>query len=113
VNASDTTGPFPTHHAQRLTILFGARDHDHHGSLLVHLIKRARRAKLAGATAFEAYEGYGASGQVHRTHSLSDDAPVTIIIVDRPERIRAFLKDAADLLENVLVTVVDVEVVEL
>jgi PII-like signaling protein len=36
-----------------------------------------------------------------------------IIIVDRAEPIEAFLLDAADLLVNVLVTVVDVEVVEL
>jgi PII-like signaling protein len=104
---------FVTYPAKRLTMLFGARDHDHHGSLLVHLMQRARKAKLAGATAFEAYEGYGASGRIRKTHALSDDAPIMIIIIDRAEPIEAFLLDAADLLVNVLVTVVDVEVVEL
>jgi hypothetical protein len=94
-------------------MLFSMRDHDHHGSLLVHLMQRARRIKLAGATAFEAHEGYGASGHFHQTHSLSDDAPVTLVLVDRPERIDAFLHEAADLLTNVFVTMVDVEVVEL
>jgi hypothetical protein len=94
-------------------MVFSVRRHDHHGSLLVHLMQRARRAKLAGATAFEAFEGYGSSGEIHRTRSLSDDAPVTLIIVDRPERIDAFLEDVADMLSDVFVTVVDVDVVEL
>jgi PII-like signaling protein len=76
-------------------------------------MKRARKVKLAGATAFEAYEGYGASGLLHRTHSLSDDAPVTIMIIDRAERVEAFLLEAKDLLESVLVTIADLEVLEL
>ncbi len=104
---------FVTYPAKRLTMFFGVRDHDHHGSLLVHLMQRAHKARLAGATAFEALEGYGASGQVHKTHAMSDDAPVMIVIIDRGDPIEAFLRDAADLLVNVLVTVVDVQVVEL
>jgi hypothetical protein len=105
--------PFPTRPAKRLTILLRARDHDHHGSLYVHLLQKARKMKLAGATVFEAYEGYGASGQIHRTHSLSNDVPVSVIIVDRAERIDAFLVDAAELLADVVTTVSDVEIVEL
>lgn len=104
---------FGTYSAKRLAMFIGVRDHDHHGSLLVHLMQRAHKARLAGATAFEALEGYGASGHVHKTHALSDDAPVMIVIIDREEPIEAFLRDAAELLVNVLVTVVDVQVVEL
>jgi PII-like signaling protein len=110
-NVNDT--PFPTRSAKRLTILLRARDHDHHGSLYVHLMQRARKMKLAGATAFEAYEGYGAAGQIHKTHSLSNDVPVSIVIVDRTERIDAFLVDAADLLAHVVMTVSEVEIVDL
>jgi hypothetical protein len=104
---------FPTRSAKRLTILLGARDHDHHGSLYVHLIQRARKANLAGATAFEAFEGYGTSGEIHRTHSISNDAPMSVVIVDRAEKIDAYLQDAADLLKNVVITMTDVEIVEL
>lgn len=110
---TESSGAFPTYRAQRLTLIFGARDHDHHGSLLVHLLQRARRDKLAGATAFEAVEGYGRSGRMHRTRSLSDDAPVMVVMVDRPERIKAFLEEVSDMLNDVLVTVVDVDVVVL
>lgn len=104
---------FPTYRAKRVTMILRVRDHDHHGSLLVHLMQRARKAKVAGATAFEAHEGYGHSGRIHRTHSISDDAPVTLVIIDRVERVDAFLVDATDLLKNVLVTVSDVDVIEL
>jgi uncharacterized protein len=104
---------YPTKPAKRLTILLRARDHDHHGSLYVHILQRARKMKLAGATAFEAYEGYGAAGQIHRTHSLSNDVPVSVVIVDRSERIDAFLSEAADLLGHVVMTITDVEIVDL
>lgn len=113
MSASTGGSAFASHPAQRLTILLGARDHDHHGSLVVHLLQRARRAGLAGATAIEAYEGYGSSGNVHRTRALTVDSPVVILIVDQADRIQSFLRENADLLSDVLVTVSDVSVVEI
>lgn len=104
---------FPTHPAKRVTMLLNISDHAHHGSLMTKLLQRARQAKLRGATLFEGYEGYGSSGRIHRTHLLSNDAPVTVVIIDRPDRIDAFLLDVGDLLEDVLTTVSDVEVIEL
>jgi uncharacterized protein len=109
----DALNRFPTHPAIRLTLLFGARDHDRHGSLMVHLLQRARSEGLAGATAFEAHEGFGISRRVHRTRIVSDDAPVMVIIVDEPDRVRGFLSGAEDLLRDVMVTLTDVTVVEL
>jgi hypothetical protein len=94
-------------------MLLNISDHAHHGSLMTKLLQRARQAKLRGATLFEGYEGYGSSGRIHRTHLLSNDAPVTVVIIDRPDRIDAFLLDVGDLLEDVLTTVSDVEVIEL
>lgn len=89
------------------------RDHIRHGSLMVHLLKCVRRAKLAGATVFEALEGYGASGRIHRNHPLSEDAPLTVVIIDRPERVDSLLRDLAGSLDDVLVVVDEIEVVEL
>lgn len=109
---SNDDGTYSTSPAKRLTILLRARDHDHHGSLFVHILQRARKMKLAGATAFEAFEGYGAAGQIHRTRSLSNDVPVSIVIVDRSDRISEFLLEAAELLEHVVMTVSDVEIVD-
>jgi uncharacterized protein len=104
---------FPSHRARRLSILFSVRDHAHHVSLAMELLKRARRSGLAGATIFQADEGYGASGRIHRQHLLSDDAPLIMVAVDRVDRVDEFLGDVADILGDVLVTVVDVEVIDL
>ena len=103
---------FPARPAKRVTMLFNISDHAHHGSLMTKLLQRARHANLAGATVFEGQEGYGSSGRIHRSHLLSNDAPVTLVIIDRPDRIEAFLLEVGDLLEDVLTTVSDVEVVE-
>lgn len=97
--------------ARRVTFMFSARTSDHHGSLLVHLLQRARRARLAGSTAFEADRGYGVSGGLHRHHAVVDDAPVMVVVVDRAERITAFLSSIEDLLDRMTVVVCDVEVV--
>jgi PII-like signaling protein len=105
-----SANPPSTYRGQRVTFFFSARAADHHGSLLVHLFQRARRAKLAGATAFEAFEGYGESGGLHRHHALADDAPVMVIMVDRRDRIEAFLADLGDVADKMTITLSDVEV---
>lgn len=104
---------FPRNPAVRLTILLGLRDHFHHQSLMVELIQRARRAKPAGATAFEGVAGFGDSGKLHRTHLLSEDTPVALIIVDEAETIQRFLTETRELLAGLLVTLDDVDVVSL
>jgi uncharacterized protein len=97
---------------KRLTILLGARDHVGGHGLVSELLERARRAGVAGATVFRAHEGFGSSGRLHRTHVLSEDAPMAVVIVDRPERIDAYLADIYDLVTDALVTVDDVEIVD-
>jgi len=107
-----TASSIPSHPAKRVSFLLSVQDHARHGSLVIRLIQEARHAKLAGATAFLAHEGFGASGSIHRTHLISDDAPVTLVIIDLPDRIDAFLEEVADLLENVLVVIEDVDVID-
>ena len=104
---------FASRPAKRATLLLGVRDRAGHGSLMVELLRRAKRAKLAGATAFEAQQGFGASGRIHRTHLLSEDAPIAVVLIDRAERIEAFLDEVADLLDDVLVTTDEIDIVEL
>lgn len=106
-------GTFPTSAARRITVQLSGRDHAHHRSLVVELLHHARRAGLAGATVFRAQEGYGTSGRMHTTHLLADDAPLSVVIVDRPERVDAFLASTADLLDEAVVVAEDVEVVHL
>jgi PII-like signaling protein len=79
---------------------------------MVDLLRRARQAGLAGATVYAAHEGYGESGRVHRVHLVLDDRPVAVVIVDQSEKVDAFLDEAADLLDDVVVVVDDIEIVE-
>ena len=97
--------------ATRLTLMMTFHDHVGRKGMEMEVLRRARRAKLAGATVFEAVEGFGSSGQLHRSHLVSDDSPLAVVIVDRPERIDAFLESIEGLLEGIRVVLDDVEVI--
>ncbi|EME96669.1 DUF190 domain-containing protein [Streptomyces mobaraensis NBRC 13819 = DSM 40847] len=101
--------------ALRLTVYLGESDTAHGRPLASELVHRAHRAGLAGASVFRGVEGYGASSRVHtaRLLSLSEDLPVAVVIVDVPERVRAFLPVVDELLDEGsggLVTLDEVEV---
>ena len=101
-------------HHKRLTIFVGESDRHGHTPLATEIVQRAHRAGLAGATVFRGVEGYGASNHIHTTRilSLSDDLPITVVIVDTDERIQAFLPDLDELITEGLVILDDVEVVK-
>ncbi len=93
---------------QRLTIMLQSRDRVHHHSLATELLSRARHAGLAGATLLEAEQGQGRSGVVHRQHLFTEDAPLSLLVVDDEAKIAAFLEDNAELLAEAIVVVADV-----
>jgi PII-like signaling protein len=97
--------------ACRLTIHVGNADVEHHQPLAVQILHRAHRAGLAGATTLHGIEGYGHSGTIHETPrwSVVDRTPLIIVIVDLPDRIRAFLPQLDDIAERCLITVDAVE----
>jgi PII-like signaling protein len=98
---------------QRLTIYIGESDRHGHTPLATEIVQRAHAAGLAGASVFRGVEGYGASNHIHTTRilSLSDDLPMAIVIVDRPDAITAFLPQLDELITEGLVVLEDVEVV--
>lgn len=98
---------------QRLTIYIGESDRHGHTPLATEIVQRAHAAGLAGASVFRGVEGYGASNHIHTTRilSLSNDLPMAIVIVDRPEAIAAFLPQLDELITEGLVMVDDVEVI--
>ena len=99
---------------QRLTIYIGESDRHGHTPLATEIVQRAHAAGLAGASVFRGVEGYGASNHIHTTRilSLSDDLPMAIVIVDRPDAIEAFLHDLDELITEGLVVVEDIHVVK-
>jgi len=99
--------------AQRLTIVVGESDVIGHRPVYAEIVHRAHAAGLAGAAVFRGIEGYGASRQIHtnRLLSLSEDMPVSVVVVDTHERIEAFLPEVEELVTEGLVMVDDVRVV--
>ena len=99
--------------ALRLTIIVGETDRVGHRPLYTEIVHRAHAAGLAGATVLRGIEGFGASQHIHtsRLLSLSEDLPVSIVIVDDADRIEAFLPGLDELVTEGLVMVDDVRVV--
>ena len=99
--------------AVRLTIFIGEDDRWHHKPLYHEIVHRAHAAGLAGASVLRGVEGYGASSRIHTTRllSLSEDLPMAIVIVDREDRIRAFLPQLDELVGEGLVILDPVEVI--
>lgn len=99
---------------ERLTIFIGETDQHHHKPLYTEIVHRAHRAGLAGATVLRGLEGYGASRHIHTTRilSLSEDLPVVVVVVDKPERIDAFLPELDELVTEGLVVREYVEIVK-
>jgi uncharacterized protein len=109
---SHTPSAFEGRPATRLTLLMTFHDHAGRKGLEMEMIRRARRAKMAGVTVFEAVEGFGNSGFMHRSHLVSDDSPLAVVIVDAPERIETFLSSIAELLSGIRVVLDDVEILD-
>jgi uncharacterized protein len=99
--------------ALRLTVLVDDTDTWHHKPLSAEIVHRAHSAGLAGASVFHGVEGFGASSVIHTTRllSMADDLPVAVVVVDAPERIRAFLPELDELTIEGLITVDEVEVI--
>jgi PII-like signaling protein len=99
--------------AQRLTIYVGSSDTWQGRNLAAEIVERCRRHGLAGATASLGVLGFGEQSRVHRAHlfGLSQDLPEKVEIVDRPDRIAAFLPLLEGLVGGGLVIVEDVTVV--
>lgn len=99
--------------ATRLTVLIRESDQWRHRPVYAEIVHRAHQAGLAGASVFRGIEGFGRSARVHtsRILSLSEDLPVSVVIVDTEANIRAFLPLIEELVADGLVTVDEVEVI--
>lgn len=102
------TGP-----AQLVRIFIGDSDQWHGKPLYAAIVERARALGLAGATVLHGLEGFGANSRIHtaRLLRLSEDLPIVIEIVDRPERIVQFLPVLDEMVVDGLVTLEDVQVI--
>jgi PII-like signaling protein len=95
-----------------LRIFIGELDKWHHAPLYEAIVLRARELGLAGATVLRGPMGYGAHSRLHTAKilRLSEDLPVIIEIVDKEEKIQAFLPELDIMVRDGLVTLEKVRV---
>jgi PII-like signaling protein len=96
-----------------LRIFVGDSDRFEGEPLFEAIVRRAREQGLAGATVLRGVEGFGAHSRIHtaRILRLSQDLPVVIEIVDRADRIEAFLPELDRMVPEGMVTLEEVRVV--
>ncbi len=96
-----------------LRIFIGENDRWHGRPLHEALVLKAREMGLAGATVVRGVEGFGAHSRLHtaKVLRLSEDLPLVVELVDREERIRAFLPQCDAMIGDGLVTLEPVEVI--
>ena len=79
--------------AKLLRIFIGESDKHHHLALYESIVKEARAAGLAGATAWRGAMSFGAASRIRaiKVLDLSSDLPMIVEIVDAEAKINAFL----------------------
>ncbi len=91
-----------TGQAKLLRIFIGESDKCGHRPLYELIVKEARLAGLAGATAWRGVLSFGATSRIRSAKilDLSADLPMIIEIVDEESRIDAFLPNLNALIEE-------------
>jgi len=99
--------------AELLRIFIGESDKRGSKPLYEVIVEEARKRGLAGATVLHGVLGFGANSRIHTAKilRLSEDLPVIIEIVDKPERIAMFLPDLDKMLGEGLITLEKVRVI--
>ena len=103
--------------AKLLRIFFGEADKVRHVPLYEAIVKEAKAAGLAGATAWRGILAYGPTSRVRsaKVLDLSSDLPIIVEITDEEEKINRFLPILHQLFEQArcggLVTMEKVDVI--
>ncbi len=99
--------------AQLLRVFIGESDRCDGRPLYEVIVERARKEGMAGATVLRGVLGFGAHSRVHTAKilRLSEDLPMVIEIVDKPERIAAFLPYLDEMIGEGLVTLERVRII--
>ncbi len=104
--------------AKLLRIFIGEADKIGHVPLYEVIVKEAKRAGLAGATAWRGILAYGPSSNIRTAKilDLSSDMPIIIEITDDETKILSFLPTLHDLFEESncggLITIEKVQVIK-
>ncbi|HEX6187549.1 MAG TPA: DUF190 domain-containing protein [Pyrinomonadaceae bacterium] len=95
-----------------LRIFIGESDRHGQHPLYEAIVLKARETGLAGATVVRGVMGFGKNSVIHTAKilRLSEDLPMVIEIVDRPDKLEAFLPALDEMITDGLVTMERVKV---
>ena len=100
--------------AELLRVFIGESDKRHGRPLYEVIVEEARKRGMAGATVFKGVLGFGADSRIHTAKilRLSEDLPILVEIVDKPERIsRRFCRNSTRMIEEGMITHEKVKVI--
>lgn len=98
--------------AELLRIFIGEGDKHRGAPLHQAILEAARQQGLAGGTVLHGTAGFGAHSLIHTAKilRLSEDLPLVIEIIDKSEKIAAFLPTLEGMMDGGLVTLEKVRV---
>jgi hypothetical protein len=98
--------------SELIRIFIGESDRHDGKPLYEAIVQAARKRGMAGATVTKGIMGFGAHSRMHTATilRLSEDLPIIVEIVDRTDRIEAFLPELDAMVGEGLVTVETVRV---
>ena len=99
--------------AQLLRIFIGESDKYRGRPLYEAIVLLAREHDIAGATVVRGIMGFGAHSRMHTAKllRLSEDLPMVIEIVDKPDKIQDILPELDQMIEEGLVTLEPIKVI--
>lgn len=99
--------------AIKLTVYVSDSARHEHKPLHEAIVDLLHRQGIAGASVIHGTAGYGASKQVHTVKilQLSNDLPVIITAIDRPEKIEAVIPALDALIDRGLMTTEEVQII--
>lgn len=98
--------------AKALAVYVGESDFFEGKQLYSAIVEKARSLGLAGATVTRGIMGFGANSRIHTTQllRLSEDLPMVVQIIDKPERIDAFLLELDKMVSEGMVVTWEVNI---
>jgi hypothetical protein len=99
--------------AKLLRIFIGESDRYNGKPLYEAIVNLARGRSMAGATVLRGILGFGAHSRIHSAKilRLSEDLPIIVEIVDKPERIETILPEIDEMIGEGLATLEDIQVI--
>lgn len=97
--------------AKLVRIYLGESDRSGEIPLYEAIVRKLRMLDFAGATVYRGILGYGVKRHTHKSgfFHLSRDLPIMISVIERADRIDDLVKIVADMIEDGLIAVSDVE----